>query len=111
MELIVEIKINLDKCIGCKEYIKAEEVQAQAMTVANERVSFTLSSLDCITCMPVFKRKLVNLKGIESVKPLPMLNKIVVEFSPADVSEEEVKKEVINIAEKAGLAEKIIFGR
>ena len=81
------------------------------MTVASGRVSFTVSSLDCIACMPVFQRKLVDLKGVESVKPLPMLNRIIVEFSPADVSEEEVKKEVMSIAEKAGLAEKIVFGR
>lgn len=81
------------------------------MTVASGRVSFTVSSLDCIACMPIFQRKLVDLKGVESVKPLPMLNRIIVEFSPADVSEEEVKKEVMSIAEKAGLAEKIVFGR
>jgi hypothetical protein len=72
----------------------AEEVQAQAMTIASGRVSFTVNSVDCIVYMPIFQRKLVNLKRIKSVKPLPMLNKIVIEFSPADVSEVEVKKEV-----------------
>ena len=81
------------------------------MTAASSRVSFTVSSLDCIACTPIFQRRLANLKGIVSVKPLPMLNRIVVEFSPTDVSEEEVEKEVISIAEKVGLSEKIIFGR
>jgi hypothetical protein len=79
------------------------------MTVTNGRVSFTVSSLDCMACRPIFQRKLVNLKGIGSVKPLPMLNKIVVEFFPADVSEEEVKKTILSIAEKTGLSGKIIF--
>jgi copper chaperone CopZ len=81
------------------------------LTTANGRVSFTVSSLDCIACMPIFQKNLASLKGIESVKPLPMLNKIVVEFSPVDVSEEEVKNEVTSIAEKAGLAKRIIFVR
>lgn len=81
------------------------------MTVASVRVSFTVNSLDCIACMPIFQRRLANLKGIVSVKPLPMLNRIVVEFSPADVSEEEVEKEVTSIAEKAGLSKRIVFTR
>jgi copper chaperone CopZ len=81
------------------------------MTLTSGRVSFTVSSLDCIVCIPIFQRKLANLKGIVSVKPLPMLNRVVVEFSSADVSEEEVKKEVMSIAEKVGLSERIIFGK
>ena len=81
------------------------------MKMPSARLSFTVSSLDCIVCMPIFQRELVKITGIQRVKALPLLNKIVVEFAPADVSQEEVKRIVTAIAEKAGLAEKIIFGR
>jgi hypothetical protein len=81
------------------------------MKAPRARLSFTVSSLDCIVCTPIFRRELVAATGIERVKPLPLLNKIVVEFVPAEISEEEVKKTVTAIAEKAGLAGKIIFGK
>jgi hypothetical protein len=81
------------------------------MKAPRARLSFTVSSLDCIVCTPIFRRELVALRGIEKVKPLPLLNKIVVEYVPLEISEEKVKETITAIAEKAGLAGKIIFGK
>jgi len=66
-------------------------------------------SLVCIACTPIFKKELQKLPGIIKVKPVVMTNTINVEIDPATTTSDEVKREVLKIAAKAGLGDKIIF--
>lgn len=66
-------------------------------------------SLVCIACTPLFKKELQKLPGIKEVKPIVMMNMINVELDPRTTTSDEVKKEVLKVAAKAGLKEKIVF--
>lgn len=73
-------------------------------------ISFTVRSIECIACTPVFKRNLDRLKGVISVKSLSMMNKIIVEFDSQILTTDSLKEEIQNIAAKAKLAGRIVFG-
>jgi copper chaperone CopZ len=73
------------------------------------RLSFSVLSLACIACTPVFDRELRKLPGVTAVKPLVMLNSINVEIDPQKITSTELKQEVLKIADRAGLSGKIIF--
>jgi copper chaperone CopZ len=74
------------------------------MTNKNSTISFSVSSIECIACTPVFKRELQKLSGIKDVKPFVMTNMIKLEIDPRTVTVDEVKKEILNIVARAGFA-------
>jgi copper chaperone CopZ len=75
------------------------------------RISFSVSTIDCIACTPVFKRELMRLPGIKSVEPLVMLNIINVEIDPRATSVDEVKQKILEIASRAGFEGRVVFSR
>ena len=77
--------------------------------VNRDVISFSVLSIDCIVCSPIFKRELQKIRGVTDVKPLVMMNIIKVEIDPNIISKDEVKKIVFEIAARAGLKQKIIF--
>lgn len=66
-------------------------------------------SLDCIACTPVFRRELQKIDGIKEVKELPLLNKIIVEFDPAGINKELVRKEIESVASRSGFKDRVVF--
>ncbi|MGP8128796.1 MAG: hypothetical protein ACLP9D_13450 [Candidatus Bathyarchaeia archaeon] len=66
-------------------------------------------SLVCIACTPIFQRELQKLPGINNVKPIVMLNTINVEIDPKITTTDEVKNQILKIAARAGLKEKLVF--
>ena len=72
-------------------------------------LSFTVQTIDCITCSPFFRRPLAKIEGVLEVKELPMTNKIVIVFNEARLERKDLAEEVTRIAKKAGLGGKIIF--
>ena len=72
-------------------------------------LSFTVQTIDCITCSPFFRRPLAKIEGVLEVKELPITNKIVIVFDEARLERKDLAEEVSRIAKKAGLAGKIIF--
>lgn len=74
-----------------------------------EKISFTVSTIDCIACAPVFKRELQKLTGVKNVEPLPMMNVINVESDSSRISSEELKEKILEIASKAGYSGRVIF--
>lgn len=72
-------------------------------------ISFSVLSLVCIACTPLFKKELQKLPGIKEVKPIVMLNMINVEIDPETTTTDEVKKEIVKIGARAGLKERIVF--
>lgn len=75
----------------------------------NDLISFSALSLVCIACTPIFKRELQKLPGIKNVKPIVMLNMINVEIDSKITTTEDVKNEILKIAARAGLKEKLVF--
>jgi copper chaperone CopZ len=73
------------------------------------RISFTVSTIDCVACTPIFKWELEKLPGVRGVKPLVMLNRLDVELDPTVVSVDDVKERILTIAKKAGFEERVIF--
>lgn len=74
-------------------------------------VSFTVQTIDCILCSPMFRRPLRKIDGILDVKELPITNKIVVVFDGEKLDRESLIQEVLRISQRAGLGGKIIFSR
>ena len=72
-------------------------------------IPFSVSSLVCIACTPLFKKELQKLSGIKEVKPIVMMNMINVEIDPNITTVDEVKKEILKIGARAGLEDKIVF--
>jgi copper chaperone CopZ len=79
--------------------------------MVESRISFSVSSLECIACAPVFKRELMKFHGIKKVEPLVMLNIINVEIDPRETTIDEVKQKILEIASKAGFGGRIVFSR
>ena len=75
----------------------------------NDLISFSVLSLVCIACTPIFKRELQKLPGIKNVKPIVMLNMINVEIDSTITTKDEVKNQILKIAARAGLKEKLVF--
>lgn len=75
------------------------------------RISFSVSTIECISCTPIFKRELLKILGVKAVTPFAMMNLIVVEIDPQIITVAEVKSQVLKIAVKAGFSGKVIFSR
>ena len=75
----------------------------------NNEISFSVLGLVCIACTPLFQKQLEKLPGIRKVTPIVMMNTINVKIDPETTTSDVVKKEVLRIAAKAGLEEKIVF--
>ena len=78
------------------------------MKNSNE-ISFSVLGLVCIACTPLFQKQLEKLPGIRRVRPIVMMNMINVEIDPQTTTLDAVKSEVLEIAAKACLKEKIVF--
>ena len=76
-----------------------------------QQVSFTVQTLDCIACTPVFRRSLGRLAGVLEVKELPITNKIIVEFDGAQLDRKRLEAEIVGISQKSGFGGKVIFHR
>ncbi|HZW54929.1 MAG TPA: hypothetical protein VFF30_01425 [Nitrososphaerales archaeon] len=73
------------------------------------KLSFQVLSIDCVVCTPVFKREIEKLRGVNSVRPLVMLNKIIVEFDESLLGREELVERILEIGSKAGFKDSIVF--
>ncbi len=62
-----------------------------------------------MVCTPVFKREIEKLRGVNSVRPLVMLNKIIVEFDESLLGREELVERILEIGSKAGFKDSIVF--
>jgi len=62
-----------------------------------------------VVCTPVFKREIEKLRGVNSVRPLVMLNKIIVEFDESLLGREELVERILEIGSKAGFKDSIVF--
>ena len=76
-----------------------------------QQISFTVQSIDCITCWPVFRRHLGKVNGVLEVKELPITNKIIVVFDGSKVDRPAVLREINDVAKRAGYDGKVIFSR
>jgi copper chaperone CopZ len=74
-----------------------------------KKVRFSVSGINCLACSPAFRRGLARFEGIRSVKGLPMLDKVVVEFDPSKTNESRVRAEISIVAERSGFKRKVIF--
>ena len=74
-------------------------------------LSFTVQTIDCITCSPFFRRPLAKIDGVLELKELPITNKIVIVFDETRLERRRLTEEVTRIARKAGLGGKIVFAR
>lgn len=73
------------------------------------RAVFTVNTIECVACTPAFERQLGTLKGVKSVRPLIMLNRIEVEFDDRVISKQEIKNRILEIGIKSGFGGKIVF--
>ncbi len=74
-----------------------------------EILSFKVLTVECVACTPIFKRELCKIPGVTAVKPLVMFNQIIVEVDLGATTKDEVKRKVLEIAEKAGLKQNVVF--
>ncbi|HKW04583.1 MAG TPA: hypothetical protein VJN71_04715 [Nitrososphaerales archaeon] len=74
-----------------------------------QRIEFSVMTIDCLVCSPAFRRGLGKINGVESLKELPLVNKIVVDYDSNLIDSDLVKSEILKIASKTGLEGKIIF--
>jgi copper chaperone CopZ len=75
------------------------------------RISFSVSTIQCISCTPVFKRELTKIPGVKAVSSYVMMNVIAVDFEPAVITLEDIKKRIIEIVADAGFSGKVKFAR
>lgn len=78
-------------------------------SVKRQKLSFTVQTIACIACTPVFRRHLGKIGGVLEVKELPMTNKIIVVFDGTLLDRSALEGEIRKISERAGLGDKIIF--
>ena len=76
-----------------------------------QQISFTIQTIDCITCTPVFRRTLGKIPGVLEVKELPITNKIIVVFDDSRLNRESLASEIGRISQRAGFGDKVIFHR
>lgn len=74
-----------------------------------ERIEFSVMTVDCLVCSPAFRIGLAKLRGVKTLKELPLMNKIVVEYESNVIENDLVKDEILKIAMKTGLEGKLIF--
>jgi cation transport ATPase len=76
-----------------------------------EEVSFTIQTIDCIACSPIFRRALLKVEGVVEVRELLMTNRIVVVFDGSRLGRQAMVNEIRRTSQKAGFGGKIIFHR
>lgn len=76
-----------------------------------QELSFTVQTIDCIICSPVFRRHLRKISGVKEIKELPITNKIIVVFDETQIDEQALRQKIERISEKAGFGGKLIFHR
>lgn len=74
-----------------------------------QEMSFTIQTIDCITCSPVFRHHLGKIIGVLEVKELPITNKIIVVFDGTQLDSQKLEQEINKISQKAGFGGKVIF--
>ena len=72
-------------------------------------LSFTVQTIECVACTPVFRRVLGRINGILEVKEFPITNKIVVTFDGSLLDGKKLEHEIIGISKKAGFGDRVIF--
>ena len=77
----------------------------------NNRIAFSISTIECISCTPVFRRELLKIPGVKSVTPFVMMNLIEIEIDPKIITIDEIKSRVLKIADSAGFSGKVVFSR
>jgi len=78
---------------------------------SQDRIHLSIVSISCLACDPTLTRGLERVNGIEKVRQLPMLNKMIVDYDPERFNETEINQEILKAAEKAGLKGKVIISR
>ncbi len=76
-----------------------------------QQVAFTVQTIECIACTPVFRRELTKVPGVIEVRELPMTNKIIVTFNAARLPRAELQSEITSVSRRAGFGDRIIFVR
>ena len=76
-----------------------------------QELSFTVQSIDCITCSLIFRRHLGKIAGVKEIKELPITNKIIIVFDDTQIDKQALKQEIEKISDKAGFGGKLIFHR
>ena len=74
-------------------------------------IRFSVATISCVACTPVFRKGLERVEGVKEVRELPMLNKVVVDYDPGKADEETVKQEIQRVADRAGFKGKVIISR
>lgn len=74
-----------------------------------QQLSFTVQTIDCIACSPVFGRQLRKVDGVLEVKELPITNKIIVVFDGKRLEKRNLEEAIRMIAEKSGYGGMILF--
>jgi copper chaperone CopZ len=83
---------------------------SDAFAVTPRKVRFSVSGINCVACTPAFRRELARVEGVSSVKELPMLNYVAVEFDPTKTDECYVRARISELAERSGFKGKVVFG-
>ncbi len=84
---------------------------ATSQEAGRQEVSFTIQTIECVACTPVFKRKLGKVSGVLEVKELSMTNKVVVDYDSNQLDRDTLVQEVKRISIGAGFGDKIIVHR
>ncbi len=61
-------------------------------------ISISVSNLDCASCVPIIKKSLSKVRGVQEVRTAVMLNRVIVDYDPGEADVAEIRKAV----EKAG---------
>ena len=72
-------------------------------------LSFTVQTIDCIACTPVFSRHIGKISGVREVKELPITNKIIVAFDGSQLDRSSLEQAINKISKRAGYGGKVIF--
>ncbi|MDG6901304.1 MAG: hypothetical protein JRM80_05020 [Nitrososphaerota archaeon] len=82
-----------------------------AQKAERQGIAFTIQTIECVACTPLFSRNLKKLKGVLEVKELPITNKIVVAYDSAQLQEGILEQEIRRISKGAGFGDKLIVHR
>ncbi|MDG6929415.1 MAG: hypothetical protein JRM99_05470 [Nitrososphaerota archaeon] len=82
-----------------------------ARKAGRQEISFTIQTIECVACTPVFSRNLRKLLGVLEVKELPITNKIIVAYDGALLDRDALEAEIRRISKGAGFGDKIIVHR
>ena len=77
---------------------------------STSKVSFSTSSIQCITYSLGFNRALCKIPGVKNVESFAMMNTVNVEIDPREIAIHEVKSQIQQIAERFGFG-KVAFSQ